>query len=165
MKRKISFNFEDKDFAFEEDSDLVIKLFYALGAALSEIQVFESSIIFLLSGIKSKQKNIALNEALKKDESKTLGALINELIKYIEAEEIKNMLEIIKNDRNYIVHNILRDYGWPVMSESKYKHAINEILQIREIMHKTTPIINKYISSNNILDIIDIDVLIDDIQN
>lgn len=163
MKRKISFNFEGEEFDFEENTDLVNKLFLALGATLAEIQVFETSIIHLVSRIKSKNKSITFEQALEKDEGKTLGRLINELINHIEAEEFKNMLIILRDDRNYIVHNILRRYGWPIVSEKKYEHAIKEILQIREIMHRTTPLPNEYLRRNNILNIIELDVVMQDI--
>lgn len=165
MKRKISFNIKEKEYSFEENTDLVNQLFLALGATLAEIQIFESHIIFLLGGIKSKKKNIDIKEVFEKDESKTLGVLINDLIHYIEDEEVKDLLKIIKDDRNYIVHKILRKYEWPVMSESTYQYAIKEIIEIKESIHKSTPLISQYIQSRKILDLIDIDVLIEKIDH
>ena len=163
MKEKHTITIKDKEYSFIQNNELLNQLFWALGATLAEIQSFETGIIFFLGGIKSKSCN-NLEATSEKDESKTLGILINELIKYIEVDEIKNMLCQIRDDRNYIVHKILRKYGWPIMSESKYEYAINEILEIREIMHVAEPIIMDYINSNNILSLIDCDYIIERIK-
>jgi len=160
MKEKHSININGKEYSFVQDNELVNQLFWALGAALAEIQSFETGIIFLLGGIKSNKKGIDLKTIFEKDESKTLGVLINELIHYIEEEEFKNLLKILKDDRNYIIHKILRKYGWPVMSELKYEYAIKEILEIREIMHKSGPLLNEYIKTKKIIELIDIEYII-----
>ena len=159
MKEKITVKVNEKQYSFVQDNDLVNQLFWALGAALAEIQVFESQIIFLLGGIKVKKSEKNLKAIYEQDESKTLGILINELIQYAKDDEFKNLLIIIKNDRNYIVHEILRKYGWPVMSEAKYKNAIKEILEIREIMHNSGPLLDEYIKNKKILDLINIEVI------
>jgi len=165
MKRKISFDIEGKEYSFEEDMDLVNQLFLVLGATLAEIQIFESHMIFLLGGIKFKSKVINIKEIFKKDESKTLGVLINELFHYIEDEEVKDFLKIIRDDRNYIIHKILRKYEYPIMSKSTYQYAIKEIMEIKENIHKSTPLISQYIQSKKILELIDIDVFINKIES
>jgi hypothetical protein len=163
MIEKITYSLDGKDYSFLQNSDLVNQLFWSLGAALTEIQVFESSIIFLIGGIKSKEEDIDIKATFEKDESKTLGILINELIKSIEDEEFKNILKIIKEDRDYIVHKILRKYGWPVMSDLKYKNAIKEILEIREIIHRSGPLLIEYIKVKKILDLFKVDPIVEKI--
>jgi len=165
LKEKITYIIHGKEYSFLQNNDLVVQLSLALGAALTEIQVFESGIIFLLGGIKSKNKEIDIKAIFEKDESKTLGILINELIQFIEDDEVKNLLKIIRDDRNYIIHKILRKYGWPVMSELAYENAIKEILEIREIMHKSGPLINEYIKTKKILDLINFDPIVVNIEN
>jgi len=162
MKEKITINIEGKEYSFIQDSDLVNQLFWSLGAALTEIQVFESGIIFLLGGIKSKKDGTDLTIIYQKDESKTLGKLINELIYFIEDDEMKNLLTVIRDNRNYITHKILRKYGWPVMSESKYNYAIKEILEIRDFIHNSEPLIFEYIKSKKIVDLINFDTIIEE---
>lgn len=161
MKEKITYNINGKEYSFVQNNDFVNQLFLSLGAALTEIQVFESGIIFLLGGIKSKKDDTDLTLIFQKDESKTLGKLINELIYYIEDDEMKNLLVLIRDNRNYIIHKILREYGWPIMSEVNYVKAIKEILEIRDIMHKSGPLINEYIRRNKILDLINFDPIIE----
>ncbi len=164
MKEKITFNINGKEYSFVQDNDLVNQLFLSLGAALTEIQVFESGIIFLLGGIKSKKDGTDITSIFQNDESKTLGKLINELIYFIEDDEMKNLLTIIRDDRNYIIHKILRKYGWPLMSEVSYVNAIKEILEITEIMHKSGPLINEYIKRKKILDLINFDPIVEQIK-
>lgn len=154
-----------KEYSFHQNNDLVVQLFLALGAALTEIQVFESGIIFLLGGIKLKNEEVDLKTIIEEDESKTLGILINELIQFIEDDEVKNLLKIIRDDRNYIIHKILRKYGWPVMSELKHENAIKEILEIREVMHKSIPLINEYIKTKKILDLINFEPIVEKMEN
>lgn len=165
MKKKISFTVEGKKLSFVEDEDLVNQLFWALGATLAEIQVFESHMIFLLGGIKSKKKDVDLKILYEKDESKTLGILINELHSHVKDDNFKKLLKLVVDNRNYIIHKVLRFYGWPVISESQYQNAIDEILVIRDILHESITVIDKYIKSNKILELMTFDTIVEKIEN
>jgi hypothetical protein len=164
MKERITYNISGKEYSYEQNNELVNQLFWALGATLTEIQVFETGMIALLGGIKSKS-GIELKKAFEKDESKTLGLLINELINKIEDKEFKDLLIIIRDDRNYIVHKILRKYGWPIMSELQYESAIKEILEIRDIIHNSEPLMFKYFKTKKLFDFMNIEPIIEIIDN
>lgn len=160
MKERITYTILGNDYSIIQDSELVNKLFWVLGATLAEIQVFETGLIFLLSGIKSKKFASDMQACFRKDEAKTLGLLINELIIHFEDAEIKKLLTQIRDDRNLVVHQILRKYEWPVLSESGYHKLIDELLEIREFIHKSDPIIIEYIIQKKILDVISFEPIV-----
>ncbi len=139
-------------FDFQERNDKA--LFIALGQTLTEIQCFETCIYSLLSSIQDKNRVNALTDYFQNNEKKTLGQLINELIVHIPDEIVKQNLIDVRDKRNYIVHKILRKYGWPLMSDKDYLIAITEIAEIKNFINVSEPIITKYIRDNNILDLI-----------
>ncbi|HFA49982.1 MAG TPA: hypothetical protein ENJ95_13320 [Bacteroidetes bacterium] len=137
---------------YENKNDKV--LFILLGEALTEIQCFETCIYSLLSGIQDNEKKITFIDSFEKNERKTLGQLIYDLDKYIKDENIKRNLIEVRDRRNYLVHNILKRYGWPLMSNEDYLKSIKEIVEIRDFINSSEPIITKYIRDNKILDIL-----------
>lgn len=129
-------------------------LFTVLGEALTEIQCFENCIYSLLSGIQGNEGGISLEDYLERNERKTLGQLIYGMDRYIDNENVKNNLIEVRDKRNYLVHKILRKFGWPLMSDDQYLEAIKEVVEIRNFINSSEPVITKYIRDNNILDIV-----------
>jgi hypothetical protein len=133
-------------------------LFLALGMALAEIQSFETGIAFLLSSIANeaghKVEEGYFDKLMQEYGSKTLGLLVKHFREVVRDEEISSLLEEVKNKRNYIVHNILREYGWPMMSDEVYVKAIEEITQITQKIRDAERIIVPYLREEKILKII-----------
>ncbi|MEW8052469.1 MAG: hypothetical protein AB2792_13405 [Candidatus Thiodiazotropha sp.] len=142
----IVFSFPDEDHA----------LMLSLGAALAQIQAFETSIAFILSNLASKSKdkeNQSLEDAMKVNMEKTLGRLVKHFLLVLKNKEIADLLEEVRSKRNHIVHNILRAYGWPMMSPQKYIEAIQEIDGFRGLLSDAEPIICKHLSDKEKMNI------------
>ncbi|MBK8563434.1 MAG: hypothetical protein IPN76_08815 [Saprospiraceae bacterium] len=136
---------------YENKHDKV--LFTLLGEALTEIQCFENCIYALLSGVQHSESKNSLIDFFEKNEKKTLGQLIYDLVDYIENEEMKNTLIEARDKRNFLVHKILRQYGWPLMGDKEYLKAFQEIVAIRNFIHVSQPILLNYIQDKKILEI------------
>ncbi len=144
----------DTNIALKYDNTNDKVLFTVLGEALTEIQCFENCIYSLLSGIQGNENENPIDDYLERNERKTLGQLIYGIDQFIEDEDVKDNLIKVRDKRNYLVHKILRKYGWPLMTDNHYLEAINEIVEIRNFINTSEPKITKYIRDNNILDIL-----------
>lgn len=135
----VQFEFEDNDLA----------LFAFLGSALAEIQAFENTVGLVLA-IFSSNMNKDNRDIFKFREEyfeKTLGALVNLFKKIVKDEEISNMLIDVKDKRNLLVHNILRKYGWPLMSPPDYLKCFKEIEEIRNRIFNAESKLGEYVNS------------------
>ena len=137
----ILFSYSDEDHA----------LFTALGATLAQIQSFETSISFFLSGIVAQNTSENFDALMNQYINKTLGAMIKFFNESVNDLPIAERLELIRTKRNYVAHNILRSYGWPLMSGEKYLQAIQELDNIRETVRETEYVLAKHIQDKNIL--------------
>ncbi|MBZ0098857.1 MAG: hypothetical protein K8F30_07220 [Taibaiella sp.] len=129
-----------------------LALFVILGEAIASIQAFELSVASFLARIDTtslKTEDATSYETLI---DKTLGALIRLFRQFIVDDNLANSLEEVRKERNYIVHNILRHYKWPLMSDQQYLEAIQEIKGIIEHIHQTKIAMTKYVANSDFLD-------------
>jgi hypothetical protein len=129
-------------------------LFMALGATIAQIQSFETSISGFLSGIDSQNKGKNFDGLMNQYINKTLGAMIKFFNESVSNLPIAERLESVRTKRNYVAHNILRFYGWPLMSSEKYLQAIKELDNIRETIMETEYVLAKHIQDNNLLSLL-----------
>jgi len=124
-----------------------LTLFASLGAAVSEVQSFETHLLAVL-GIIGNQK----------DENnfydKTMGVLIKTLSKSFPDSQISNLLEEIRDKRNRLIHSFLREYQWPIMSDDDYNRAILDLESTRSIIEKANLELSKYLSDRSLVNVI-----------
>ena len=120
-----------------------LALFAALGAALAEIQSFEFGLA----------TQLGLLTRLDPAEfwSRTLGRLIRELQQQLPDHALADRLELVRRKRNHVVHSVLRSYGWPLMSDSKYIRAVKEIEDIRSLIEGVGVEVARYLSDRSLL--------------
>ncbi|MDD5051627.1 MAG: hypothetical protein PHO27_02710 [Sulfuricurvum sp.] len=139
-----NFDFEDADHA----------LFLLLGATVAEIQVFEASLSFKFSALLTQNnqsdKNFKENQELLS--TKTLGWIANRFKKHFQNSELTILLEETVEKRNYVAHHILRDYGWPLMSNDAYIEAITKLEKIRFDIHNLEKEIGRHLIEENIIE-------------
>ena len=126
-----------------------LALFAGLGAALAEIQSFETGIAIQL-GLLSHRSTDSLDEFY----SKTLGTLIKQIQRHLPDNALASLLEKVRNRRNYLVHHILRAYGWPIMSDDDYIRAIREIEEVRSLIEQANLEVARYLSDRSLLKLI-----------
>jgi hypothetical protein len=89
-----------------------LALFAVLGCTLAEIQSFELSIAIAISALTKLDPASFW--------SRTLGGLIRELRRHLPDDTLADRLEEVRNRRNYVVHEFLRTYGWPLVRPRLY---------------------------------------------
>lgn len=129
-------------------------LFTALGATLAQIQSFETGISFFLSSIIAQNTNENFDTLMNQHINKTLGTLIKFFNESVNDSSIAERLEFIRTKRNYVAHNILRFYGWPLMSSDKYLQAIKELDDIRETVRESEYVVAKHLQDKNLLSLL-----------
>ncbi len=133
-----------------------IALFAILGNALAAVQSFEVSIVGHLRPL-SKNKssgNQTANDDVDHFYSRTLGALIKQFQKHLPDSGVASLLENVREQRNYLIHHILKVYGWPLMSDEDYVHAIKEIDGIRDLMEKANIEVSRYLVNHSMADLV-----------
>ncbi len=123
-----------------------LPLFAILGNALAAVQSFEMSIQVHL--------NLLSNDEPDRFYSLTLGALIKQFQKQLPDSGVATLLENVREKRNYLVHRILREYQWPMMSDEDYVRAINEIDQIRELMEQANIEVSRYLVDRSLVNLV-----------
>jgi hypothetical protein len=129
-------------------------LFLSLGSALATIQSFESSAASLLTGLlgQTEESSQKTHEQLMGNYiDKTLGQLVKLFRQYVKDEALADKLEQVRQKRNYLVHGILRKYGWWLMGDDAYLDAIKEISEISQLIQETDQDIVKYIIDRKLL--------------
>lgn len=128
-----------------EQNDL--SLFAILGNALAAVQSFEMSIAIHLGLLSNKQKPNAMNNNDDFDRfySLTLGVLIKQFREHLPDSGVAALLEEVRIKRNYLVHKLLREYQWPMMSDEDYVRAIKEVDQIRDLIEKAGVEVSRYL--------------------
>ena len=142
----VVFSFSDKEHA----------LFLSLGAALAEIQSFETSIAFWLSSLATKKApkgKPSFEDEIIIHFEKTLGRLIKHFMLELHNKDIADLLEQVRIKRNHIVHNFLRANGWPLMSSTKYIAAIREIDDFRKFLADAEPAVCRHLSDKEKMNI------------
>ncbi|HEB90284.1 MAG TPA: hypothetical protein ENI85_12000 [Deltaproteobacteria bacterium] len=120
--------------------DVEHALFVALGSALAESQSFEFFISTTLAQIASAEgddQKGRYDELVEHHLSKTLGWLAKHFQDQVGDQEIADLLNRIRKKRNYLVHNILKDYGWPMTTAQEYLACFREITEIRDLFSTT----------------------------
>lgn len=136
------FDFEDTDHA----------LFLLLGATIAEIQAFETSLSFKFSALLTQNSDNNFEENQELLSKKTLGWIANRLKQHFQNLELISLLEEIVKKRNYVVHGILKDYGWPLMSNDSYIDAITKLEKIRFEIHQLENKISLHLIEDNIIE-------------
>src|SRR5574341_695777 len=90
-----------------QDNDHV--LFVCLGGALTEIQVFETTLLNHLAIFKNNINKEDMDSTWDANIDKTLGQLARLFIDVVKDNEIGKLLLEVKDKRNFIVHKILRN--------------------------------------------------------
>jgi len=133
-----------------------LALFAALGAALTEIQAFEVGIEGYLKILPEKDSEGKHTSSKNPDRfySQTLGMLIKQFKKHLPDSGIAALLENVREKRNYLVHTILKVYGWPLMSDKDYIRAIKEIEGIRALIESASIEVSRYLAERSLLNLI-----------
>ncbi len=133
-----------------------LALFAILGNALAAVQSFEMSVAVHLNLLSEKMRpdRQDTNDELDRFYSLTLGALIKQFQKHLPDSGVATLLENVREKRNYLVHRILREYQWPMMSDEDYVRAIKEIDQIRELMEKANVEVSRYLVDRSLVDLV-----------
>ncbi len=150
---------EGYGFAFQRGrNDLA--LFAALGSALTEIQAFEVGIEGYLKVLSEKDAQGKHTSGKNPDRfySQTLGMLIKQFKKHLPDSGIAPLLKNVREKRNYLVHTILRVYGWPLMSDEDYIHAIKEIEGIRALIESAGIEVSRYLADRSLLKLIGVSI-------
>ena len=135
----VVFDFQDNDHA----------LFVSLGAALTEIQVFESMLLTHLSIFKNNIENKDIQLTHQNNIDKTLGQLARLFIDVVKNDEIGNLLIEVRDKRNLIVHKILRKYGWPLMSDEDFLRCYKEINEVRDFIYQANMKLASFLNSQH----------------
>ena len=118
-------------------------LFVFLGSALAQVQVFETTVAVLLSAT-FKDQEIDFDELMRQHTSKTLGWLAKHLRTRASDVDLADVLDDAREKRNFLVHNILRKYGWWEMSHIAYMECMREIEGIRtSLVHAEREILKR----------------------
>ena len=135
----IIFDFQDNDHV----------LFVCLGAALTEIQVFETTLLNHLTIFKNNVNNEDMDSTRQKNIDKTLGQLAKLFIEVVKNEEIGKLLLEVRDKRNLVVHKILRKYGWPLMSDDDFLQCYREINVIRDFIYQANVKLASFLNSQH----------------
>jgi len=133
-----------------------LALFVSLGGALTEVQSFE----MLVEGyVKDLTLDASSEDTMQTENperffSQSLGILIKNFQKHLPDKDIAPLLERARDRRNYLVHKILRQYGWPLMSDDDYVRAIQEIEGIRELIQDTGVEISRYLKDRSLANLV-----------
>jgi len=130
-----------------EDSDHV--LFFCLGGALTDIQVFETTLLIHLAIFRMNKKNEDFLSARNTNIDKTLGQLARLFIDVVKDNEIGKFLLEVRDRRNFIVHEILRKYGWPIMSKKDYLKCYEEINEFRDFINQANMKLGEFLNSQH----------------
>lgn len=133
----VVFDFQDNDFA----------LFVCLGAALTEIQVFEGTLLNHLTIFRSNLESKDMKSMLEQNIDKTLGQLARLFIEVVKDDEIGNLLIEVRDKRNFLVHKILSKYGWPLMSDDDFLTCYKEIGDIRDFIYQAKTKLDAFLNS------------------
>ena len=98
-------------------------LFIAIGCAVSEIQCFEFGLLMHL------RRHLSPN-AFERVKEKPMGAMIQALKKVNADSELADVLEESRQMRNYVMHNLLPDYSWPICSAEKHHEMVCKVMDI-----------------------------------
>ncbi|MBL7791203.1 MAG: hypothetical protein JNK77_02680 [Saprospiraceae bacterium] len=143
--QNIILNWNEKDIA----------LLTLVGAALSESQSFEVAISFFLSSILAQNDTkLDYDNLMENHTSKTLGWLSDKLKKELGNEKISLAIDRAREKRNFLVHNILKKYKWPFMSEEDYLNCLLEINAIRRVISESKIEIGQVLKDEKILKLI-----------
>ncbi|OHD11634.1 MAG: hypothetical protein A2086_17120 [Spirochaetes bacterium GWD1_27_9] len=94
-----------------------LTLFLSIGSVIAEIQSFECTMKSFIETILKKSRSIEIGEIFY---NKTLVFLIKHFKKKLPDDELSELLEKILENRNFVVHNILKKYQWPIMNDDDY---------------------------------------------
>lgn len=133
-----------------------LALFASLGGAIAQVQSFELGIEGFLGWLSPK----AAEESglpIKDPDSfytKTLGGLIRQFQKHLPDTGIAELLENVRVKRNYLVHQILRVYQWPIMNDDDYVRAIAEVEEIRAYIETAGVEVARYLSDRSLVSVL-----------
>ena len=118
-------------------------LFLLVGKSIETFQRLEQNIKLVVYCVNKTNNsgfysNIEDYEDYLRIESKSLGVAINELysIGAINSKEDKEVLDFIKNERNYIAHNIFNDNNTTENKETRVKLIIDYVEIINRALEK-----------------------------
>ena len=118
-------------------------LFLLVGKSLKVFQQLEKNIkLFVYCTNKINDNNLySVNEVYEdylRIESKSLGVAINELYSLgaINSKEDKEVLDFIKNERNYIAHKVFNDNTTTENKENRINYIINYVEIINRALEK-----------------------------
>jgi hypothetical protein len=138
------------------DNDHV--LFLLMGAALAEIQCFEYSVASVLSLIIAPRSDGEMDSKFETILNKQFDARLSELIrnlqKHTKHTEYPDALEKGRKSRNFVVHNFLRKFGWPMMEDKEYLEAIAELQKCREDVSNADMTCARILADQELTDVI-----------
>ena len=137
-------------------------LFVCLGAALAQAQVFESTIAHFLSALDRKNQSTEhscnFDELMEQNTSKTLGWLSQRLRDSVGDEALADALDEARVKRNFLVHNILKKYGWWAMNDESYIECINEVNSIRDTLSNAEREVIKRLQDTGALEVLAVSI-------
>ena len=135
----------------DDESDIAV--FAALGSALAQIQSFELQL--------ATQLGILARIDTQEFWGRTLGTVIREFRTHLPDQALASQLEEVRSRRNHLVHGILRDYGWPMMSTEDYNKLIVEIESTRVLLGKVAIDVSRYLSDKSLMKIVVVSIDLD----
>jgi hypothetical protein len=134
-------------------------LFLFMGAALVEIQCFEFSVAHAVSLIiapRSEGKGLGddFNDIVEDNFNKRLARLIHVLRKHGKDHTYADTLEQARKSRNFLVHEILRKFEWPMDKDDGYLRALLEIKERRNDIHNAEMACARILADRTLLDVI-----------
>ena len=115
-------------------------LFLFMGAALAEIQCFEFSVahtVSLITAPRSESKGLGddFNDIVEDNFNKRLARLIHVLRRHGKDHTYADTLDQARKSRNFLVHETLRKFEWPMEQDGEYLRALLEIKERRNHIH------------------------------
>jgi len=111
------------------ENDRVLFLF--MGAALAEIQCFEFSIAHAVSLITAPRDGKGLSDEFTNIMDDNFNARLVQLIRALREhdkdQKYADALEQGRKSRNFVVHEFLRKFEWPMEAGGEYLQAILEL--------------------------------------
>jgi hypothetical protein len=133
-------------------------LFLLIGRTMADIQSFETLLAGLLVSLEHRSgeldSEIDFDKLLEKNYTKTLGRLVKHFREHIGDPETADALAYARDRRNFLVHSLLRKYGWFEMSAADYRVCVQEISEIRSAIAFAEDRLIRYLNESQTLPVL-----------
>jgi len=129
-----------------------LALFAFIGAIVSDSQVFEFQVGGFLTAVQRTGSDPKKIDVIEADYSnKTIGWLANAFKKHCNDSATAEALERARIARNYVVHEVLKKYGWWHMQDQDYLSCLRDIREAREALWDGKEALIRQLNDTNIL--------------